>query len=105
MRECAGRPPPDNFEGRNRPEQIMYQLKGNLSDSPIHFQYWQNILICQFYDPLSTKLSNLGHFREFEKLSDSQNINMLSIILKHMIWIYISVNNITIYIIYIYIFY
>ena len=29
---------------------------------------------------------NLGRFRKFEKISNSQNMNILYIILKHVIW-------------------
>ena len=34
----------------------------------------------------SRNCRNLDHFREFERISNSKNINMLYIILKHVIW-------------------
>ena len=37
-------PPPTIFEGRNLFQQTIYHWKGNLSKSPIHFRYQQNIL-------------------------------------------------------------
>ena len=40
-----GAPPPIIFERRNLPQQTIYHWKGNLSKSPIHFRYRQNILI------------------------------------------------------------
>ena len=41
------------FEGRNRPQQIIYHWKRNLMTSRIHFKYWKNILISRFYEQFS----------------------------------------------------
>ena len=43
-------------------------------------------MVSRFYEQLSRNRRNLGHFRKFEKISDSQNMNILYIILKHVIW-------------------
>ena len=64
-------PPPIIFERLKLPQQIIYRRKENLSESPNHQKYYRR---------------NLGHFRKFEKISNSQNMNILYIILKHVIW-------------------
>ena len=43
-------PPPIIFEGGNLPQQIIYHWKENLSKTPIHFRYRQNILISRLYE-------------------------------------------------------
>ena len=58
------------------PQQIMYRGKGNLSVSPNHSEYRENILISRFYEQFSRSSRNLGHFWKFEKISNSWNINM-----------------------------
>ena len=82
----GGPPPPIIFERLKLPQQIIYRRKENLSESPNHQKYWENILVSRFYEQLSRNRRNLGHFRKFEKISDSQNMNILYIILKHVIW-------------------
>ena len=42
-------PPPIIFERLKLPQQIIYRWKGNLSESPYHFKYREDILILQFY--------------------------------------------------------
>ena len=79
-------PPPTIFERLKLPQQIIYRRKENLSESPNHQKYWENILVSRFYEQFSRNRRNLGHFRKFEKISDSQNMNILCIILKHVIW-------------------
>ena len=81
-----GGPPPIIFERFKLPQQIIYRRKENLSESPNHKKYWKNILISRFYEQFSRNRRNLGHFRKFEKISDSQNMNILYIILKQVIW-------------------
>ena len=81
-----GGPPPIIFERLKLPQQIIYRRKENLSESPNHQKYWENILVSRFYEQFSRNRRNLGHFRKFEKISDSQNMNILYIILKHVIW-------------------
>ena len=56
----VGCPPPIIFERLKLPQQIIYHRKGNLSETPNHLEYWQNILI-------SRSSRNLGHFWKFEK--------------------------------------
>ena len=68
------------------PQQIIYRRKENLSESLNHQKYWENILVSRFYEQFSRNRRNLGHFRKFEKISNSQNMNILYIILKHVIW-------------------
>ena len=68
------------------PHQIIYRRKENLSESPNHQKYWESILVSRFYEHFSRNRRNLGHFRKFEKISNSQNMNILYIILKHVIW-------------------
>ena len=91
MRRCgvASPPPPLPpiiFERLKLPQQIIYRRKENLSESPNHQKYWENILVSRFYEQFSRNRRNLGHFRKFEKISDSQNMNILYITLKHVIW-------------------
>ena len=86
MRRCGVPPPPIIFERLKLPQQIIYHRKENLSESPNHQKYWENILVSRFYEQFSRNRRNLGHFRKFEKISNSQNMNILYIILKHVVW-------------------
>ena len=89
IKGCGGAgcpPPPIIFERLKLPQQIIYRRKENLSESPNHQKYWENILVSRFYEQFSRNRRNLGHFRKFEKNSNSQNMNILYIILKHVIW-------------------
>ena len=89
---CPHPPPPPPttttiiFERLKLLQQIIYRRKENLSESPNHQKYWENILVSRFYEQFSRNRRNLGHFRKFEKISNSQNMNILYIILKHVIW-------------------
>ena len=58
----AGWPPPIIFERLKLPQQIIYFRKGNLSESPNHFKYLENILISRFYEQFSRSSQNLGYF-------------------------------------------
>ena len=87
MRRCGVAPPPPIiFERLKLPQQIIYRRKENLSESPNHKKYWENILLSRFYEQFSRNRRNLGHFRKFKKISNSQNTNILYIILKRVIW-------------------
>ena len=90
IKGCGGAgcppPPPIIFERLKLPQQIIYRRKENLSESPNHQEYWENILVSRFYEQFLRNRRNLGHFRKFEKISNSQNMNILYIILKHVIW-------------------
>ena len=88
MRRCGVPPPPPPiiFERLKLPQQIIYRRKENLPESPNHQKYWENILVSRFYEQFSRNRRNLGHFRKFKKTSNSQNMNLLYIILKHVIW-------------------
>ena len=48
------------FERLKLPQQIIYHRKGNLSETPNHLEYWENILI-------SRSSRNLGHFWKLRK--------------------------------------
>ena len=54
MRRCRVPPPPPPppiiFERLKLPQQIIYRRKGNLSESPNHQKYWENILVSRFYE-------------------------------------------------------
>ena len=50
------------------PQQIIYHRKGNLSESPNHFKYRENVLISRFYEQFSRSSRNLGYFWKFEKI-------------------------------------
>ena len=52
----------------------------------IHFKYWENILISQFYEHMSRNGSAMAPERLFEKSSNFKNMNMLNIIQKHVVW-------------------
>ena len=71
MRRCGVPPPPPPiiFERLKLPQQIIYRRKENLSESPNHQKYWENILVSRFYEQFSRNRRNLGHFRKFEKIS------------------------------------
>ena len=72
MRRCGVPPPPPPpppiiFERLKLPQQIIYRRKENLSESPNHQKYWENILVSRFYEQFSRNRRNLGHFWEFRK--------------------------------------
>ena len=67
MRQCRVPPPPIIFERLKLPEQIIHCRKGNLSQSPNHIKYWENILISWFYEQFLRSSRNLGHFWKFRK--------------------------------------
>ena len=46
-------PPRIIFEGQNLAQQTIYHWKGNLSKSPIHFRYRQNVLISRLHEQFS----------------------------------------------------
>ena len=71
MRRCGVAPPPIIFERLKLPQQIIYRRKENLSESPNHQKYWENILVSRFYEQFSRNRRNLGHFRKFKKISNS----------------------------------
>ena len=85
--------PPIIFERLKLPQQIIYCQKGNLSDSPNHFKYWQNISILRFYEQFSQGSQNLGHFWKFEEISKpSLEQKHIYIILKRVIWRFQIIN-------------
>ena len=86
MRRWGWPPPPIIFERFKLPQQIIYRWKGNLSESPNHQKYWENILISRFYEQFSRNSRILGHFWKFEKISNSWNMNISYIILKRVTW-------------------
>ena len=55
-------PPPIILERLKVPQQIIYHRKENLSESPNHQKYWENILISRFYEQFSRNSRILGHF-------------------------------------------
>ena len=75
IKGCGGAgcppPPPIIFERLKLPQQIINRRKENLSESPNHQKYWENILVSRFYEQFSRNRRNLGHFRKFEKISNS----------------------------------
>ena len=71
MRRCGVPPPPIIFERLKLPQQIIYRRKENLSESPNHQKYWENILVSRFYEQFSRNRRNLGHFRKLKKISNS----------------------------------
>ena len=77
-----GAPPPIIFEILKLPQQIIYHRKGNLSESPNHQKYWENILISRFYEQFSRSSRILGHFWKFKKFQTLRTY----IILKWVIW-------------------
>ena len=74
IKGCGGAgwpPPPIIFERLKLLQQIIYRRKENLSESPNHQKYWENILVSRFYEQFSRNRRNLGHFRKFKKISNS----------------------------------
>ena len=74
IKGCGGAgwpPPPIIFERLKLLQQIIYRRKENLSESPNHQKYWENILVSRFYEQFSRNRRNLGHFWKFEKISNS----------------------------------
>ena len=91
MRRCAVPPPPPPpppiiFKRLKLPQQVIYRRKGNLSESPNHLKYRENILISRFYEQFSRSSRNLGHFWKFKQISNFYNTNISYIILKRVIW-------------------
>ena len=87
MRRCGvPHPPPIIFERLKLPQQIIYRRKENLSESPNHLKYRENILISQFYEQFSRSSRNLGHFWKFKKILNPWNMNISYIILKRVIY-------------------
>ena len=79
-------PPPIIFERLKLLQQIICRRKGNLSESPNHQKYWENILTSRFYEQFSQSSRILGHFWKFQKISNSWNTNISYIISKRVIW-------------------
>ena len=70
IKGCGGAgwaPPPIIFERLKLPQQIIYRRKENLSESPDHQKYWENILVSRFYEQFSRNRRNLGHFGSSKK--------------------------------------
>ena len=59
-------PQPIILEGRNVPQQTIYHWKGNLSKSPIHFRYRQNILFSGIYEQFSLNDSAMAPEKNFK---------------------------------------
>ena len=68
-------PQPITFEGRNLPQQTICHWKGNLSKSPLHFRYRQNILISRLYEQFSRTDSAMAPEKNF-KLLKYELLNM-----------------------------
>ena len=83
----TGSPPPPPpckpiiFKRFKLPIQIIYRRKGNLSESPDHFEYRDKIVISRFYERFG-KYSKFRPFLEIRKMSNSQNIDISYIILR-----------------------
>ena len=94
MRRCVVPPPPPPpiiFERRKlSPTNYIYSRKGNLSESPNHLKYREDILISRFYEQFSRSSQNLGHFWKFEKIqtlrTQTYHIFGSYILLKRVIW-------------------
>ena len=67
-------PPPIIFEGRNVPQKTIYHWEGNLSKSPIHFRYQQNILISRLYEQSSRNDSAVAQEKNVKFLKYEQII-------------------------------
>ena len=68
MRGAPPPPPPTIiFERLKLPQQILYCRKVNLSESPNHLKYRENILISRFYEQFPRSSLNLVHFLEVRK--------------------------------------
>ena len=67
MRRCGVAPPQIIFERLKLPQQIIYRRKENLSESPNHKKYWENILVLRFYEQFSRNRRNFGPFSEVRK--------------------------------------
>ena len=85
-------PPQIIFERLKLLQQMIYRRKGNFSESPNHFKYRKNILISRFYEQFSRRSRILGHFWNFEKISNSQNTNISCIISERVIWRFLIYN-------------
>ena len=87
MEVVRGSPPsPIIFEGQSLLHQTIHLWKGNLSKSPIHFRYRQNILIWRTYEQFSRNDSAKARQWLQKKISNFKNMNILYIILKHVTW-------------------
>ena len=73
IKGCGGAGWPHQYFSKDLsyPQHIIYRRKENLSESPNHKKYWENILVSRFYEQFSRNRRNLGYFRKFEKISNS----------------------------------
>ena len=78
MRRCGVAPPPPIILERLKlPQQIIYRRKENLSESPNHQKYWENILVSRFYEQFSRNRLKFRPFSEVRKnfkLSEYEHI-------------------------------
>ena len=70
MRRCGMGPPPIIFERLKLPQQIIHRRKENLSETPNHLKYRENILISRFYEHFSRNSRNLGIFGSSKKFQN-----------------------------------
>ena len=63
----GGGPPPITFERLKLPQQIIYRRKRNLSESPNHLKYREDILISRFYEQFSRSSRILAIFGSTKK--------------------------------------
>ena len=77
-------PPPIIFERLKLPQESIYRRKENLSESPNHQKYWENMLVSRFYGQFSRSSRILGHFASSKKFQTLRT--QTYIILKQVIW-------------------
>ena len=77
-------PPSIIFERLKLPQQIIYRRKENLSESPNHFKYRENILVSRFYE--QSEFRPFLEVRKNFKLFKLWSTNISYIILKRVIW-------------------
>ena len=60
----------------------IYRRKGNLSKSPNHLKYWENILISRFYEKFLNMNMNMKYEYEIFKFREDKRNNVFREILK-----------------------
>ena len=79
-------PPPIIFERRSWPQQTIYYWKGNVMASRIHFKYWKKYFDFATLWEIFAKWLCKDSAMAPEKISNFQNMNILYIALKQVIW-------------------
>ena len=83
---CFRAAPAFIYESMTYHRHIIHHFKGNPLEVPIYLKVLKNILISRIYEQFSRNDSAMAPEWLSEKNSNFQNMNILYIALKHIIW-------------------